>query len=217
MRHVCLTGALILLLSNLLFAGVLAAADEKRLVILGDSLTAGYGLAKEDAYPALLQERFEKAGLAWKVANGGRSGDTTKGGLSRLRWLLKQPADMLIIALGGNDGLRGLSPDEMEKNLRAMIDLARRERPGIEVVLAGMEMPDNMGTEYVKAFTAVYPALAEAEKLTLIPSLLRGVAGEDAYNQDDRIHPNEAGHEKIAETVWEAIAPLVGAEAAPSS
>ncbi len=215
MRHVCLTGALICLLSNFLFfplgrvTTAQAAEPKKRLVILGDSLTAGYGIAKADAYPALIQKRLDEAGLAWQVANGGRSGDTTKNGLARLRWLLKKRADLLIIALGGNDGLRGLSPVEMRKNLKAMVDLARETSPGVRIVLAGMQMPDNMGPDYVKAFQAVYPELAKEEKLTLIPFLLRGVGGVDKYNQDDRIHPNEAGHGVIAETVWEALGPLV--------
>lgn len=209
MRHVCLTGALILLLSNLLFPLQPVLGSEKRLVILGDSLTAGYGIAKADAYPALLQEKLNQAGLDWQVANGGRSGDTTRNGLARLRWLLKKPADMLVIALGGNDGLRGLSPDEMQGNLNAMVDLARQIAPDIHIVLAGMQMPDNMGEDYVKAFQAVYPELARAEDLTLIPFLLQGIGGEDQYNQEDRIHPNEAGHKVIAQTIWEVIHPLV--------
>ncbi len=206
MRNVCLTGALIWWLGNLLFP-LLAA--EKRLVILGDSLTAGYGIAKEDAYPALIQKRLEAAGEPWKVINGGRSGDTTKNGLARLRWLMKRPADMLIIALGGNDGLRGLKADEMEKNLKAMVAMAREKSPDIAIVLVGMEMPDNMGKEYVEAFQAVYPRVAESEKLTLIPFLLKGIAGVERYNLDDRVHPNEDGHKIMAETVWNGIEALL--------
>lgn len=209
MRHVCLTGALILLLSNLLFPLQSVLGSENRLVILGDSLTAGYGIAKADAYPALLQEKINQAGLDWEVANGGRSGDTTRNGLARLRWLMKKPADMLIIALGGNDGLRGLSPDDMRENLKAMVDLARQISPDIDIVLAGMQMPDNMGEDYVKAFQGVYPELAKAEDLTLIPFLLQGIGGVDKYNQEDRIHPNEDGHKVIAQTIWEIIHPLL--------
>ncbi|MGY8689359.1 MAG: arylesterase, partial [Verrucomicrobiales bacterium] len=209
MHHVCLTGALICLLSNFLFPIASADGAEKRIVVLGDSLTAGYGVSKLEAYPALLQKKIEDAGLKWKVANGGRSGDTTKSGLSRLNWLLKKPADMLIIALGGNDGLRGLSSDAMRVNLKAMIDLAREGSPDIQIVLAGMQMPDNMGPEYVKAFKAVYPDLAKEEDLSLIPFLLEGVGGSEELNQDDRIHPNEAGHKAIAETVWKVVEPLL--------
>lgn len=182
------------------------------MVILGDSLTAGYGIPKEEAYPALLEAKLEKAGLSWQVVNGGRSGDTTKNGLLRLRWLLKRSADLLVIALGGNDGLRGLPPEEMKNNLEAMVALARERSPGVKIVLAGMEMPDNMGPEYVEAFRAVFPELAEAEELTLIPFLLDGVGGVEALNQEDRIHPNEEGHRVMAETVWKAIAPLVHEE-----
>lgn len=203
-------GALICLLSNLVFFEKAAAeASPRRMVILGDSLTAGYGIAKADAYPALLEAKLNANGTSWEVANGGRSGDTTKNGLARLRWLMKKPADILMIALGGNDGLRGLSSEEMRKNLKAMVDLARKTKPDIQIILAGMETPDNMGAEYVKAFQAVFPELANTEKLAFVPSLLDGVAGEDSLNQDDRIHPNEDGHKKLAETVWKVLGPLV--------
>lgn len=205
-------GALICLLSNLVFTAesvAMETATPRRMVILGDSLTAGYGIAKADAYPALLEAKLKETKASWQVANGGRSGDTTKNGLARLRWLLKKPADVLVIALGGNDGLRGLSSEEMRKNLKAMVDLARKDSPNVKIVLAGMQMPDNMGVEYVKAFQEVFPSLAHEEKLTLIPFLLEGIAGDDAFNQEDRIHPNEDGHKKIAETVWKALQPLV--------
>ena len=203
-------GALICLVSNLVFTEKATAETSlKRLVILGDSLTAGYGIAKADAYPALLEAKLNTDGTKWTVANGGRSGDTTKNGLARLRWLLKKPADVLMIALGGNDGLRGLSSDEMRKNLKAMIDLARKTKPDTQIILAGMQMPDNMGAEYVKGFQAVFSNLAKEEELAFVPFLLDGVAGEDALNQEDRIHPNEDGHKKMAETVWKVLGPLV--------
>lgn len=210
MRNVCMIGASICLLINLVFFEKSAAETSlKRLVILGDSLTAGYGIAKADAYPALLEARLNANSTAWSVANGGRSGDTTKNGLARLRWLMKKPADVLMIALGGNDGLRGLSSEEMRKNLKAMIDLARKTKPDIQIILAGMQMPDNMGANYVKAFQAVFTELAQEEKLAFVPFLLDGVAGEDALNQDDRIHPNEDGHKKMAVTVWKVLKPLL--------
>lgn len=138
MRHVCLTGTLICLVSNLVFALIHLGASEsssppKRVVVLGDSLTAGYGIAKSDAYPALLQRRMDPTERTWKVANGGRSGDTTKNGLARLRWLLKQQTDILVIALGGNDGLRGLPVESMEANLKAMVSLAREKWPEVEI------------------------------------------------------------------------------------
>jgi acyl-CoA thioesterase-1 len=210
MRYVCLTGTLIWLLSNCLFETVSAeSAPAKRLVVLGDSLTAGYGIPKSAAYPALLQEKLVEAGEAWKVVNGGRSGDTTKNGLLRLRWLLKQPVDLLIIALGGNDGLRGLSAEEMKSNLQEMVALARKASPQVEIVLAGMEMPDNMGEAYVEAFQAVFPEVAKSEKVALVPFLLEGVGGVEALNLEDGIHPNEKGHQVMAETVWKVVEPLV--------
>lgn len=209
MRNVCLIETLICLLINFVFQSAAISEDTKRLLVLGDSLTAGYEIAKDDAYPALLEKKLNATGTIWQVANGGRSGDTSKNGLARLRWLMKKPADVLVIALGGNDGLRGLSPEEMRKNLKAMIDLARKESPDVQILLAGMQMPDNMGAEYVKKFQEVFPSLAKEEKLTLIPFLLKDVGGVDAMNQEDRIHPNEAGHKKIAETVWESLEPLL--------
>tara|TARA_R110002096_G_scaffold24760_32_gene78093 strand:+ start:10269 stop:10907 length:639 start_codon:yes stop_codon:yes gene_type:complete len=201
------TTILLLLLSLLPLA---ASAEEKRMLILGDSLTKGYGLDPGAAYPALIQEKLDAGGLEkWRVLNAGVSGDTTAGGLRRAPWLLKKPVDLLIIALGGNDGLRGIDPAESEKNLQAIIDAARAANPETEIVIAGMQMPDNMGKDYVSRFKTVFPAIAEKNELPLIPFLLEGVAGDPNLNQPDYIHPNEAGQKIIAETVWEAIEPLI--------
>lgn len=188
-------------------AGGALFAEEKavglpRVVILGDSITAGYGLDKEQAYPALLERKFQEAGLAVEVVNAGVSGDTTAGGLRRIAWALGKGADVLVIALGGNDGLRGLSPEQTTANLKGIIDKAREKNPAIRIILAGMQMPANMGAAYTEAFKAIYPRVAESEKVTLVPFLLEGVGGDPAFNQDDQIHPNEKGQERIAQTMW---------------
>ena len=216
MPKVCQTGTMICVLCNLLFTLASFAAEEPkpRLLILGDSLTAGYGIPKSTAYPALLQAKINDAKLGWEVANGGRSGDTTRDGLTRLSWLLKKPADILMIALGGNDGLRGVSPAAMKKNLAKIISEARKKSPSIRIVMAGMQMPDNFGKDFQSKFEAVYAELAKSEKATLIPFLLQGMAGDSRYNLEDQIHPNEAGHKIIAEHVWKTLEGLLKGDAA---
>ncbi len=184
----------------------------KRVVILGDSLTAGYGIPKDAAYPALLQKKVGEAKLPWRISNGGRSGDTTRDGVTRLNWLLKQRADIFVVALGGNDGLRGIDPKSTKANLLKIIAQVREKYPKAKIMIAGMQMPDNLGKDYTEAFAAVYPAVAKETKATLVPFLLEGVAGETKFNQDDQIHPNEAGHEILAETMWKALKPLMNGE-----
>lgn len=188
------------------------AADvgKKRIVVLGDSITAGYGLEREEAYPALLQKKLDAAGLDYEVANAGVSGDTTAGGLRRINWALgPKGAKVLLIALGGNDGLRGISPDQTEKNLTEMVRAARAKDPEMKILIAGMQMPGNMGAKYVEAFKGVFAKVAESEKTDLLPFLLEGVGGDDQLNQADRIHPNPAGQQKIAELVWVKLKPLL--------
>lgn len=180
-----------------------AGEGKKRILILGDSITAGYGLAREEAYPALLQKKVDDEGLAYEVVNAGVSGDTTAGGLRRIDWALGQRgADVLVIALGGNDGLRGLSPEETEKNLAGIIAKARTKNASIKILIAGMQMPDNLGPKYVESFKNTFPKVAEAELTELLPLLLEGVGGDEKLNQSDRIHPNAEGQRKIAELVW---------------
>lgn len=180
-----------------------------RVVFLGDSLTAGFGLDPESAYPALIQERATEEKRNVRVVNAGVSGDTTAGGLRRLDWLLKEPIDLLVIALGANDGLRGLSPEMTRSNLQQIARKARERSPGVRLVLAGMKMPPNLGQEYTEKFAAIYPALAAEEGMTLIPFLLEGVVGESTLNQADGIHPTAEGQRIIAEHVWTAIRPLL--------
>jgi acyl-CoA thioesterase I len=178
-------------------------------LVLGDSIAAGYGVEKDAAFPTVLQRRIDEAHLPFEVVNAGVSGDTTAGGLRRIDWVLKRPVDYLIIELGGNDGLRGIPPAETEKNLVGIIGRARRKRPGIRIVLAGMQMPQNMGPEYTREFESVFPRVAEQEKVRLIPFLLEGVGGVAEWNQADQIHPNEKGHERVADNVWAVLNELL--------
>ncbi|MCW1886549.1 arylesterase [Luteolibacter flavescens] len=182
-----------------------ANGGKKRIVVLGDSITAGYGLDPQEAYPALLQKKIDAAGQAYTVANAGVSGDTTAGGLRRVAWVLGKGADVLVVALGGNDGLRGISPEQTEKNLTGIIDKAREKNPDMKVVIAGMQMPDNMGAEFTGKFKGLFTKVATEKKAALVPFLLEGVGGVDELNQQDRIHPTEAGQEKVAENVWKVL------------
>jgi acyl-CoA thioesterase-1 len=187
------------------------ANTRARIVILGDSLTAGYGLDPGEAYPALLQAKINAAGLPFEVVNAGISGDTTSGGLRRVDWILAKGVDILIVALGGNDGLRGIAPAQTARNLADIIDRARTKRPKLQVILAGMQMPDSMGAEYVGQFREMFPKLAAEKNATLIPLLLEGVGGVPELNQPDLIHPNAAGQKRLAENVWRLLAPLLRA------
>lgn len=204
------SGSLLLLLCPVLL--MTSQAGPKRLVVLGDSITAGYGLDKEQAYPALLQAKFDSAKEAWAVVNGGVSGDTTAGGLRRLPWLLREKTELLLIALGGNDGLRGLKLEQTRENLAKMIDLAREKQPGIMIIIAGMRMPDNMGEDYKKGFAEIFRGVAKEKGAGLLPFLLEGVGGEAKLNQEDRIHPNEEGQKILAETVWKSLRQALDAQ-----
>ncbi len=184
-----------------LFLSISAFGAEKRIVVLGDSLTEGFGVAKEQSFPALLEEKFRGTKLeGWKVINAGVSGSTTASATPRLKWILKQKPEAVILALGGNDGLRGLDPKAAKENLRSAIRLARREK--VRVILAGMEMPPNYGKEYRAEFRTVFRDLAKEEKVDFLPFLLEGVGGNPKMNLDDGIHPNEAGHRVLADTLF---------------
>lgn len=184
-----------------------------RIVVLGDSLSAGYGLLERQAYPALVQEKLDVDGYGWDVVNAGVSGDTSAAGLQRLDWALGQgDVRILILELGANDGLRGLQVSEMKKNLATIIERAQDRR--ISVLLAGMEAPPNFGPEYTVSFRQVYRDLARQHKVTLLPFLLDKVAGVPSLNQADGIHPNAEGSHIVADTVWNALKPMVDAAAA---
>lgn len=186
-----------------------SAAEPKRILVLGDSIAAGYGLDQEEAFPALINEKIQQAGLRYTVVNAGVSGDTTAGGLRRIGWLLRQPVEILILELGGNDGLRGISPEETEKNLGGIIDKVREKYPSTQIVLTGMQMPENMGAEYTGKFRELFGRVAKEKKAALVPFLLEGVGGKAELNQPDRIHPTAAGHQIVAENVWKTLKPLL--------
>jgi acyl-CoA thioesterase-1 len=176
-----------------------------RVVFLGTSLTAGLGLDPSQAYPGLLQRKIDSAGLRFTAVNAGVSGETSAGARRRIDWLLRQPAALLVIETGANDGLRGLEVDSLQANIQAIIDRARRQTPPPRIILIGMEAPPNYGLRYVRRFRAVYPELARRNRVALVPFLLQGVAGVDSLNQADMLHPTAAGQRRVAETVWPVL------------
>jgi len=195
-------------------AGTPAAAptsrtdDERpKIVVLGDSLTAGLGLLETQSYPHLLQEKIDRDGFQYEVVNAGVSGDTSAGGLRRLDWALQEDVRVLILELGANDGLRGLAVSEMKENLGKIIEAARAKN--VIVILAGMEAPPNYGAEYAASFRAAYRELALKYKVLFIPFLLDKVAGQVSLNQADGIHPNPEGAAIVADTVWNVLKPLL--------
>jgi acyl-CoA thioesterase I len=183
------------------------ASTRPRVVVLGDSLTAGLGLPIDEAYPSLLQKSIDEAGLRYEVVNAGVSGDTSAGGLSRLDWALDGDVRVLIVALGGNDALRALPVEELRKNLSTIIERAQARH--IQVVLAGMEAPRNFGRDYDVRFHQVYPDLAKTYKVPLVPFLLQDVAGIERLNQRDGIHPTAEGAQIVAKNVWMVLKPLL--------
>ena len=195
----------------MLFIALLLAVQTKPKVILffGDSLTAGYGLSPEEAFPALSEKELIKNGKDVKVVNAGLSGETSAGGLSRIEWVLRQPIDVFVLELGANDGLRGLPVDQTKKNLQAIIDKVKTKNPNVKIVVTGMMVPPNMGNTYTTQFTAVFSEIAKNNKATLMPFLLAGVAGNEKLNQADGIHPNIEGHKIVATNVTKILSPLL--------
>lgn len=185
--------------------GAAPAREERTVVFLGDSLTAGYGLSRAEAYPGRIEARIRAAGLPWRVVNAGVSGDTSAGARARLDWVLRQKPGLLFLCIGANDGLRGIPVAETERNLRAILDRAKGE--GIRVVLAGVLLPENYGAGYREAFRALFPRLAREYRLPFLPFLLEGVALRPELNQEDGIHPNAQGAAVVAEGVWRALEP----------
>ena len=178
-----------------------------RIVFLGDSLTAGLGLPREQAVPSLIQERLDADGLRYEVVNAGVSGDTSAGGLSRLDWSLEGDVAILVIELGANDGLRGLQVSQMKRNLSEIVTRAKQR--GIAVILTGMEAPPNYGPAYTAEFRQVFRDLADEHGVALVPFYLEGVAGIPSLNSSDGIHPNAAGARVVAETLWRALEPVL--------
>ncbi len=186
----------------------LVLSKEKAVVLaFGDSLTAGYGVKDEESYPSRLQVKISSAGFPHKVVNAGVSGDTTAGGVRRIRWLMKHEPEIVILALGANDGLRGLSVDEMRKNLETMIDICREHNA--RVLLAGMKALPNYGEDYMREFETVFPELARKFDLTFLPFLLEGVAGVRKHTQPDGLHPVASGYRIVTELVWQKLQPML--------
>jgi len=187
--------------------GVTEARAERVIVALGDSLTAGLGVAADEAYPARLEARLSREGYAYRVVNAGVSGDTTAGGLRRVDWVLRAKPEIVIVALGANDGLRAQSPQAMRENLAAIV--RRVQAAGARVLLAGMRLPPNYGAEYTKEFQAVFPEVARRTGVAFMPFLLDGVAADPRLNQPDGIHPTAAGQQVIADHLWPYLRPLL--------
>ncbi len=182
-----------------------SSAKEKRIVFFGNSLTAGYGVDPTEAFPALIQNTIDSLHLSYKVINAGVSGETSSGGNGRIDWILRQPVDVFILELGGNDGLRGIPLGETKKNLQTIIDKVKVKYPQAKLVLAGMQIPPNMGRQYAAQFKNLYPALAAGNSIPLIPFLLKNVGGDVKLNQEDGIHPTAEGQKIVAKNVWEIL------------
>jgi acyl-CoA thioesterase-1 len=184
-------------------------------LFVGTSLTAGYGVDPDDAFPALIQRKIDAAGLRYRVVNAGVSGETSAGARRRIGWLMRQRVAVLVLETGANDGLRGQDPHETRKNIQAVFDEARRQKPPPRLVLVAMEALPNYGDDYRRRFRAIYPELARSNGAALVPFLLDGVAGDPRLNQPDGIHPTAEGHVRVAENVWKLLEPIL--QSTPSS
>lgn len=184
-------------------------SEEKTILFFGNSLTAGYGLDTEEAFPALIQVRLDSLGLEYTAINSGLSGETTAAGLNRLDWVLNQKVDIFVLELGANDGLRGVPLKETRDNLQAIIDLVRKKNKSTKIILAGMQIPPNMGQAYTGEFQQLFPELAEKNDVQLIPFLLEGVAGNPELNQEDGIHPTAEGQKIVRENVWDVLEDVI--------
>jgi len=182
---------------------------QKNILMFGDSITAGYGLSEEQAYPALIQDKIDSLGLDHNVINAGLSGETTAGGARRVDWILQQEIDIFLLGLGGNDGLRGIDPDNTKKNLITIIEKVREKDPDIDIILAGMEAPPNLGQQYTSEFRSVFSEVAAEKDVIFMPFLLEDVAGVKEFNQPDGIHPTGEGQQIIANHIWTYIEPLL--------
>lgn len=179
-----------------------AASARKTILFFGNSITAGYGLDQSDAFPARIQEKIDSMDAPYKVINAGVSGETSSGGNSRIDWILKQPVDIFVLELGGNDGLRGIPLNETKKNLLSIVDKVKAKNPSVKIIVAGMQIPPNMGKKYTTEFRSMYPELANRTDSKLIPFILEGVGGRAELNLEDGIHPTAEGHKILANNVW---------------
>jgi acyl-CoA thioesterase I len=201
--------ATVALLVMICGAAELTHAQDKHILFFGDSITAGYGLDPDEAFPAIIQGKIDERGLSYKVTNSGVSGETSAGGLRRIDWVLQQPIDIFVLELGGNDGLRGLDPSATKQNLQGIIEKVSETYPDAEIILAGMEAPPNMGSSYTEEFRQIFAELADENDVRFLPFILEGVAGDPDLNLADGIHPTEEGHRILAENVWEVLEPLL--------
>lgn len=177
-------------------------SKDKKILFFGDSLTAGMGLSIEEAFPAIIQGKIDSLGLPYTVINAGISGETTAGGKNRIDWVLNQKVDIFVLELGANDGLRGVPLTETRRNLQAIIDIVKKKNPDTKIILAGMQIPPNLGIEYTTEFNNIFSELAAKNNLPLIPFLLENVAGNPNLNQNDGIHPTAEGHKILADNTW---------------
>jgi acyl-CoA thioesterase-1 len=201
-RLVIMLGALVLL-----FPASVLSKEKPVILALGDSLTAGFGVKEEESYPSRLQLKVASAGFPHKVINAGVSGDTTAGGVRRIRWLMKHEPEIVILALGANDGLRGFSIAEIRRNLELMIGVCRKH--DARILLAGMKALPNYGEDYMQEFESVFSELAEKHKLDFLPFLLEGVAGERKHTQPDGLHPVASGYRIVSDLVWQRLEPML--------
>ncbi|WP_231961816.1 arylesterase [Algibacter lectus] len=186
------------------------STSSKKIVFFGDSLTAGYGLEDvDDAFPGIIQNKIDALGLEYSIVNSGVSGETTSGGKNRIDWVLNEEPSIFILELGANDGLRGVPLDQSKANLQTIIDAVKTKYPETIIVLAGMQIPPNMGQDYTTAFKNMFPDLAKENNLHLVPFLLEDVGGIPDLNQSDGIHPTKAGHKILAKNVWEVLQPIL--------
>lgn len=185
------------------------AQNLKTILFFGDSITAGLGVDQQQAFPALIQHKIDSVGLDYEVLNGGLSGETSAGGVRRIDWLMQRTIDIMILELGGNDGLRGIELNSTRKNLQQIIDKVRAKSSKTEIILAGMQVPPNLGIEYTREFQTIYPELAKTNHLELIPQIMDKLGGNDELVQSDGIHPTPKGHKVIANTIWEVLKPYL--------
>lgn len=181
----------------------------KTILFFGNSLTVGFGLDPSQAFPALIQEKIDSLGWNFQAINAGLSGETSSGGLRRIQWLLRRKVDVFVLELGGNDGLRGINLEVTRKNLQAILNKTTAKYPEVKIVIAGMQVPPNLGIDYTREFAAIFPELAEGNETALIPFLLRGVGGIPELNLPDGIHPTAEGHKIVAENVWRVLKPIL--------
>ncbi|MTI89375.1 MAG: arylesterase [Balneolaceae bacterium] len=199
----------IILLFVTLLSMTAMAQESQTILFFGDSITAGFGIEKEQAFPALIQDKIDSLGLDDEVINGGLSGETSAGGLRRIDWVLQRPVDIMILELGGNDGLRGIDLSSTQKNLQGIIDKAKAKNPDMEIIITGMQVPPNLGHEYTAQFQEIYPTLAEENNLELIPLIMDRLGGDEELMQADDTHPTAKGHKLIADVIWDVLRPYL--------